>query len=429
MPGGREEKGGRTMEMKTNSVEVLIRQMPKSQKADEKSVNDNSGFKKMMREKDLKKDTGSKDKKDLNKELETAASNAGVSQAQQAGKTSEAADTMDQQKKEMLIAGMESLKGQIPEPLNSKEESGDAKSVDSFQLLKEFRLKNWNPKDDSTLIQEKEDFNALNSLMPKKTVPDSQIGLAVQGKIAAPLKTGENEEAKGPGEALYKMSEQVGPGFDKELTEHGPGVLSEKKAVRAYGPGYRPKTEEKDILTDEDNAQDKLTGMLQDKLIGQGHMSQLNVHKAETADTTIPVQNLEELNAKLSEKITSQIETGRKNLEVQLEPHNLGKILIKVAYEKDQVSVSVVCTESKTLKMLSQSAGELGSILENNLERPIHVIVDKQQADYLNNNQEHQGNGREQQEHRQNQSDDFGDDFIQKLRLGISDLDSDEMSE
>lgn len=417
------------MEMKTNSVEVLIRQMPKSQKSEDKSVNDFSGFKKMMREKDLKKDTGSKDKKDLNKELETAASNAGVSQAQQAGKTSEAADTMDQQKKEMLIAGMESLKGQIPDPLNSKEESGDAKSVDSFQLLKEFRLKNWNPKDDSTLIQEKEDFNALNSLMPKKTVPDSQIGLAVQDEIAAPLKTGENEEAKGPGEALYKMSEQVGPGFDKELTEHGPGVLSEKKAVRAYGPGYRQKTDEKDALAAEDTAQDKLSGMLQDKLIGQGHMSQLNVHKAESAETTIPVQNLEELNAKLSEKIISQIETGRKNLEVQLEPHNLGKILIKVAYEKDQVSVSVVCTESKTLKMLSQSAGELGSILENNLERPIHVIVDKQQADYLNNNQEHQGNGREQQEHRQNQSDDFGDDFIQKLRLGISDLDSDEMSE
>jgi hypothetical protein len=265
--------------------------------------------------------------------------------------------------------------------------------------------------------------------MPKKTVPDSQIGLAVQDEIAAPLKTGENEEAKGPGEALFKMSEQVGPGFAKELTEHGPGVLSEKKAVRAYGPGYRPKTDEKDTLADEDNAQDKLSGMLQDKLIGQGHMSQLNVHKAESAETTIPVQNLEELNAKLSEKIISQIETGRKNLEVQLEPHNLGKILIKVAYEKDQVSVSVVCTESKTLKMLSQSAGELGSILENNLERPIHVIVDKQQADYLNNNQEHQGNGREQQEHRQNQSDDFGDDFIQKLRLGISDLDSDEMSE
>jgi flagellar hook-length control protein FliK len=416
------------MEMKTNSVEVLIRQMPKSQKTDEKSVDDSSGFKKMMRDKDLKKDTGTKDKKDLNKELETAVSNAGVPQAQQDGKPREAADALDQQGKDMLIAGMESLKGQIPDLLNEKEESGDTKSMESFQLLKEFRLKNWNPKDDSTLIQEKEDFNALNSLMPKKTVPDSQIGLAVQEENTAPLKTVEKEEMKGPGEALLKMSGQEGPASEKVLTEHGPGVLSDKKAVRAYGPGYRLKTDEKDALDDEDIKQDKFPGMFQDKLIGQGHMSELSAHKAEAVET-LPVQNLEELNAKLSEKIISQIETGRKSLEVQLEPLNLGKILIKVAYEKDQVSVSVICTESKTLKMLSQSAGELGNILENNLERPIHVIVDKQQTDYLNNNQEHQGNGREQQEHRQNQSDDFGDDFIQKLRLGISDLDSDEMIE
>jgi hypothetical protein len=431
MPDGRIEKGGKTMEMKTNSVEVLIRPMPKSQtqKTEDTSVNDVSGFKKMMREKDLKKDTGSKDKKDLNKELETAASNAGVPQAPQDGKPREVVDTMDQHGKDALIAGLESLKGQMPVSLNSKEEeSGDTKSMDSFQLLKEFRLKNWNPKDDSTLIQEKEDFNALNSLMPKKTMPDSQIGLVAQDKDAAPVKAGEKEEVKGPGEALLKMSGQESSASEKVLTEYGPGV-TEKKLTRADGPGYRLKTDEKDRLADEDTRQEKFPDMFQEKPIAPSHTSELNTHKAETADTTLTVQNLEDLNAKLSEKIISQIETGRKSLEVQLEPHNLGKILIKVAYEKDQVSVSVVCSESKTLKMLSQSAGELGSILENNLERPIHVIVDKQQADYLNNNQEHQGNGREQQEHRQNQSDDFGDDFIQKLRLGISDMESDEISE
>ncbi|NNJ31179.1 flagellar hook-length control protein FliK [Lacrimispora defluvii] len=414
------------MEMKTNSMEVLIRQMPKSQKTDEKSVNDSSGFKKMMREKDLKKDTGSKDKKDLNKELETAVSNAGVQQTLQAGKNSEATDTQEQQGKEMLIAGMESLKSQLPDSLNSKEESGDTKSVDSFQLLKEFRLNNWNPEDDSALIQEKEDFNALNSLMPKKTVPDSQIGLTAQDEDIASLKNGK-KEVNGPGEALLKMSGQVSSKSEKIVAEYGPGV-TEKKLVRADGPGYRLKTDEKDSENDNDTAQDKISGMFQEKLIPSGQMSELSTHKAETVNTTLPVQNLEELNAKLSEKIISQIETGKKSLEVQLEPHNLGKILIKVAYEKDQVSVSVVCTESKTLKMLSQSAGELGTILENNLERPIHVIVDKQSPDYLNNNQEHQGNGREQQEQRQNHSEDFGDDFLQKLRLGISGVDSDEIS-
>lgn len=417
------------MEMKTNSVEVLIRQMPKSQKTEDTSVYDSSGFKKMMREKDLKKDTGSKDKKDLNKDLETAASNAGVLQAQQNGKTRETVDAPDQQKKDALIAGLESLKGQMPVSIDSKEESGDTKSMDSFQLLKEFRLKNWNPKDDSTLIQEKEDFNALNSMMPKKTMPDSQIGLVAQDVNAAPLKDGNKEEVKGPGEALLKMSGQEKSVSEKVITEYGPGV-TEKKLAQADGPGYRLKTDEKNRLDDEDAAQDKFPGMFQEKLIAPRQMSELSTRKAETTATALPVQNLEELNAKLSEKIISQIETGRKSLEVQLEPHNLGKILIKVAYEKDQVSVSVVCTESKTLKMLSQSAGELGSILESNLERPIHVIVDKQQPDYLNNNQEHQGNGREQQqEQRQNHSEDFGEDFVQKLRLGISDRDSDEISE
>ena len=413
------------MEMKTNSVEVLIRQMPKSQKTEDTSVNDFSGFKKMMREKDLKKDTGSKDKKDLNKELETAASNAGTPQVQQAGKKHEAADVPDQLEKDKLVAGLESLNNQMPVLLNSKEESGDTKSMDSFQLLKEFRLKNWYPKDDSTLIQEKEDFNALNSLMPKKTVPDSQIGLTAQYNNVEAA----NEEVKGPGEALMKMSGQEGPASEKAHTEYGPGVTG-KKLVRTDGPGYRLKTDEKNRLDDDDGIKDKISGMFQNKFAAQGHLSESGIHKTETAGTALPVQNLEELNAKLSEKIISQIETGRKSLEVQLEPHNLGKILIKVSYERDQVSVSVVCTESKTLKMLSQSAGEMGSILENNLERPVHVIVDKQQADYLNNNQEQQGNGRERQEHRHNhQSEGFEDDFVQKLRLGISETNSDDISE
>ena len=364
----------------------------------------------------------------VNKELETAASSAG-SQAPRDQKPDDAVETKDQKGKDVLIQGLKSLNGQMPDVSKSKEDAADKNAVDSFQLLKEFRLKNWNPKDDSTLIQEKLNFNALNSQMSKKTVPDSQLGLEVQGNPLALPKDGDKKEVKGPGEALMKMSGQKGPGSEKILSEKGPGVLTAKKRIHADGPGYRLKTDEKDNLTDGDAAQEKFPGMLQDKPIQPGHMSEMSTHRTQSADVTLPVQNLEELNAKLSEQIMSQIKTDKKSLEVQLEPHNLGKILIKVAYEKDQMSVSVVCTESKTLKLLSQSAGELGNILENNLERPVHVIVDKHQADYLNNGQEHQGNGREQQEHQKNQSDDLSDDFIQKLRLGISDPDSDDMNE
>lgn len=145
----------------------------------------------------------------------------------------------------------------------------------------------------------------------------------------------------------------------------------------------------------------------------------------QTAYTTVKAENQEDLEAKLSEQLLRQIQTGRKELEVQLEPVNLGKIRIKVSYEDNQVSVSVLCTESKTLKALSQSAGDLGSILESNLERPVQILVDKQESDYLNNQQQQQ-EGRQQEGRQQQQSRDGEDnsDFLQKLRLGILDADA-----
>lgn len=139
----------------------------------------------------------------------------------------------------------------------------------------------------------------------------------------------------------------------------------------------------------------------------------------ETVTATLKADGPEDLEAKLSEQLMKQISSGKKELDIQLEPYNLGKIRIKVSYEDNQTSVSVLCSESSTLKLLSKSAGELGSILESNLERPVEVFVDKQEADYLNNQQERQSEGRQQQ-HQESHKDSSPEDFIQKLRLGIS---------
>ena len=143
----------------------------------------------------------------------------------------------------------------------------------------------------------------------------------------------------------------------------------------------------------------------------------------ETAAATLKADSQEDLEAKLSEQLMKQIAGGKKELDIQLEPHNLGKIRIKISYEDSRTSVSVLCSESSTLKLLSKSAGELGSILESNLERPVEVFVDKQEADYLNSQQERQSEGRQQQrqqQHQESHKDSGPEDFIQKLRLGIS---------
>ncbi|EPR35196.1 Flagellar hook-length control protein-like protein [Enterobacter ludwigii] len=143
---------------------------------------------------------------------------------------------------------------------------------------------------------------------------------------------------------------------------------------------------------------------------------------------SVSADHSKELEAKLSEQILKQIRDGNGELDIQLEPHNLGKIRIRISYEDNQISVSLLCTESRTLKLLSQSAGDLGSILESNLERPFQVLVDKQEPDYLNQQQEQGGRQGQQEHHQESQREENREDFIQKLRLGIFESESTEES-
>lgn len=417
------------MEMKTNSVDLLIRQMPKTRRTEDNQVHDFTDFKKMMRDRDLKKDNGNDDKKDTNRDLEAAAANSGISQNATDKTTPEVSESPEkQQDVKKTVSALEPITAQLSVPLIKQEDSKNTNAVESFQLLKDFRLKNGNQNANGALAQKNVADGLINDPNTEDKIADLKTGSEVKSGIATLLADGKKDEKSAPGEAISQMSGKVNLAAKKLSAQHGTDLKADKKTGRAEGPAALLKTGEKEESDDEAAKLNQLNGILQSKPTTSGELSGL--HKTEAEHTTLSVQNPEELNAKLSEKILSQIEAGKKSLEVQLEPHNLGKILIKVSYEKDQVSVSVVCTENRTLKMLSQSAGELGNILENNLERPIHVIVDRQEADYLNNNQQHQGNGREQQqEHQQNRSDETGEDFIQKLRLGISNLDSDEMSE
>jgi len=213
-----------------------------------------------------------------------------------------------------------------------------------------------------------------------------------------------------------------GPGVVKKEAITGPGFAEVIK--ESVGPAFTKavKTEAKDVK--EVQEEDGVTLKVFESLNSRNPEPVHSIYRQEEKTVTMPVNenNLEEMEDRLSKQILSQIKTGKDSMELQLEPHNLGKILLKVSYENNQVHVSIVCSESKTLKLISQSAAEIGNILEANVERPFQVVVEKSEVDYLNNhNQNQQGSGQEQQHQQQNQkqSDDGGDDFAQKLRLGM----------
>ncbi|MDD3140965.1 MAG: flagellar hook-length control protein FliK, partial [Lachnospiraceae bacterium] len=122
--------------------------------------------------------------------------------------------------------------------------------------------------------------------------------------------------------------------------------------------------------------------------------------------------------------LNDKLALKQKEFEIQIEPYNLGKIAIKVAYEQNSTTISIVCSNTKTMDILAQSAKNIGSIMETNMGSPTIIFVEKNETHYLN--QDH--NSQTGQEHRQqnenhskkgNEQEDNGLDFIQQLRLGL----------
>jgi flagellar hook-length control protein FliK len=161
------------------------------------------------------------------------------------------------------------------------------------------------------------------------------------------------------------------------------------------------------------------SGIIRENSYEPAHRLRMESEKDGVTYTTVNAGNPEGLETKLSGPILKEIHAGRGDLDVQLEPHNMGKIRIRISYEDHQVSVAILCSESKTLKLLSQSAGELGSILEHDLERPVQIFVDKQEADYLNDQNGQSGGQNRNQSRQENRKEENREAFIQKLRLGI----------
>ena len=128
----------------------------------------------------------------------------------------------------------------------------------------------------------------------------------------------------------------------------------------------------------------------------------------------------------LKDMIARQIRNGNKELEIKLTPRSLGDLTVKVSYHDGAAAVSIICSDKKALQAMSQKAGELGLILENNLGSRTEVIVETRQDQqgrlYEDGRGQQSYNGQqssEQQHSDKKQNETETIDFLQQLRLGI----------
>lgn len=68
--------------------------------------------------------------------------------------------------------------------------------------------------------------------------------------------------------------------------------------------------------------------------------------------------------------------SGRiKQVTMELQPHNLGKVNVKMIFEDNKVTVEITALKEETQKILSSNAGELAKTLNKNMDSSINVVV------------------------------------------------------
>lgn len=125
---------------------------------------------------------------------------------------------------------------------------------------------------------------------------------------------------------------------------------------------------------------------------------------------------------KLSELIKNAVDSSVKELEIQLEPANLGKIILKATYEAGKAAVVISCTNPGTLETLSRHAAELGGLIQDHMGGQTEIVIDQPQQQYLNQDGRNGGQDtreeqREQHERQKNRP--AQGDFLEQLRLGL----------
>lgn len=124
----------------------------------------------------------------------------------------------------------------------------------------------------------------------------------------------------------------------------------------------------------------------------------------------------------LVDKITYNVEQGKHVFDIELFPENLGKVAIKMVFEKGVAELVMTTHTDKAHKLLSQQLDVIRGILETNTQNQASVEVKAgENASENFDKDSFLGQGeKNQQEQQKNQKEDSSDSFLEKLRLGIA---------
>ena len=244
----------------------------------------------------------------------------------------------------------------------------------------------------------------------------AQVGKVAEGQAA------QNEVVQD------SQNELIMPTGEEETVE---GALTEKNSVdiqKEMSEGLPHQTEtqtDKQLESVEQDAKEMANVSWQETTMKQQSVSDKQIEQPKAHDV-IKADTPQEIPKNLAEKIIEKTNEGVREFEIQIEPKNLGKIAVKVEYQNGDATISIICSESKTLEIVKQNVNDISTVVQKNLQQETIVLVDEKRPEAY---EQQQGNGNSdagresewerQKEERKRKERSNANRFLQELTLGL----------
>lgn len=129
----------------------------------------------------------------------------------------------------------------------------------------------------------------------------------------------------------------------------------------------------------------------------------------------------QDFDVQAAKAITNALKKGEQRVELKLSPANLGNVTVELTRTAEGVLHVVLTAEREhALKLLTEHAGYLGNLLQNNNQSEVRIEVPQSQQGRQSWQEDGQGQQQRQSQNQQRQSgQQEQENFLQQLRLGL----------
>lgn len=263
-------------------------------------------------------------------------------------------------------------------------------------------------------------------------VDATQVTEVLEGQTETDPLAGAGKVKDLPQEALAESDLTINP---EELATR---MNVPENQTDAQGQQAASNTEDKanafDAVKEENGVVDVKAEAAADKA-GMSYIQQQGSSDSGVVEAKVEVTNTGEIKPEytnmLKDIIAKQLSSGRQELEISLTPKHLGSLLVKVAIEAGETTVSIICSNARAMEAMSSKASELGRMLEGTLGDKMDVVVedksnpesrfyDEGRNDTGAQAQKDEQERRHEESRRRMEQEAGSADFLQQLRLGLA---------